>query len=68
MYARLVLPAPGSSIDIGVSSACNTGQLNTNRLCASNSGAIAAPALPAVRASVERGVYTPDLALMVSCR
>jgi hypothetical protein len=56
MYARLVLPAPGSGIATGVSSACTTGQLRTKRLCASSSGVIAAPARPDCDASVERGV------------
>ena len=55
-------------IDTGVSSACSTGQLSTKRLCASYSGSKAAPARPDHCASVERGVNTPERALMASCR
>jgi hypothetical protein len=53
----LVLPAPGSSILTGVSSACSTAALSTDALCASYSGSSSAPAAPAHAANVARGVH-----------
>ena len=67
-YAFFVLPAPGSSILTGVSSACSTAALSTNLQWASNSGFNAAPPAPDHAASVERGVCTPERALICSCR
>lgn len=63
---RLGLPAPGSSMATGVSSACSTLAERTKRFCATNSGSSAAPPPPDQLASVERGVCTPERALMAS--
>jgi hypothetical protein len=64
----LVLPAPGSSIEIGVSSAWTMREPRTNARWASYSGINCAPVCPLQLASVERAVCTPERALICSCR